>query len=89
MYKLLTFNEMLTPKIVTLLYWLGLISVITTAITTLFGYGYGEFSGFFQRLIMAICILIFGGLIVRIYSELLIVIFKIYENLKKIADRQD
>ncbi|WP_151804269.1 DUF4282 domain-containing protein, partial [Acinetobacter bereziniae] len=45
-------------------------------------------TGFFSRLFSAILIIVFGGLAVRVYSELLIVIFKIHENLKKIADRQ-
>ncbi len=88
MNNLLTLDNMLTPKIVTVLYWLGLIGVIITAFSTLFGFGYGVFAGFFQRLIYAVLILIFGGILVRVYSELLIVIFKIHENLKKIADRQ-
>lgn len=88
MNNLFTLNDMLTPKIVTVLYWIGLIFVIFTALSTLFRYGYGAFYGFGMRLLTAILILVFGGLAVRIYSELLIVIFKIHENLKKIADRQ-
>ncbi|CAM9126982.1 MULTISPECIES: DUF4282 domain-containing protein [Acinetobacter] len=88
MNNLLTLNDMLTPKIVTVLYWLGLIGVVIAALTTLFGFGYGAYTGFFSRLFSAILIIVFGGLAVRVYSELLIVIFKIHENLKKIADRQ-
>lgn len=88
MNNLLTLNQMLTPKIVTVLYWIGIIAVIISAIGTLFGAGYSAYAGFGTRLFTAIMILIFGGLGVRIYSELLIVIFKIHENLKKIADRQ-
>lgn len=88
MNNFFTLNQMLTPKIVTVLYWIGIIAVIISAIGTLFGAGYGAYSGFGTRLFTAIMILIFGGLVVRIYSELLIVIFKIHENLKKIADRQ-
>jgi uncharacterized membrane protein len=88
MNNLFTLNEMLTPKIVTVLYWLGLIAIVISALTTLFGFGYGAYTGFGTRLFTAIMILIFGGLAVRVYSELLIVIFKIHGNLKKIADRQ-
>ena len=88
MNNFFTLNDMLTPKIVTVLYWIGLIFVIFTALSTLIGYGYGAFYGFGMRLLTAILILVFGGLAVRVYSELLIVIFKIHENLKKIADRQ-
>jgi len=88
MNNLLTLNDMLTPKIVTVLYWLGLIGVVIAALSTLFGFGYAAYAGFFSRLISAVLILVFGGLAVRVYSELLIVIFRIHENLKKIADRQ-
>ncbi|AYO55188.1 DUF4282 domain-containing protein [Acinetobacter wuhouensis] len=88
MNNLLTLNDMLTPKIVTVLYWLGLIGVVIAALSTLFGFGYGTYAGFFSSLISAVLILVFGGLAVRVYSELLIVIFRIHENLKKIADRQ-
>jgi hypothetical protein len=87
MNKLFTLNDMLTPKIVTVLYWLGLITVVLTAIVMLFGIGQYQFISFTQRLFLAIATLIGGGLLVRVYSELLIVIFKIHENLKKIADR--
>lgn len=87
MKNLMTLDNMLTPKIVTILYWIGLVSVGLSALGTLFGFG--TYAGFFQRLIFALLILVFGGIFVRIYSELLIVIFKIHENLKKIADRQD
>lgn len=88
MNNLFSLNEMLTPKIVTILYWLGLIGVVIAALSTLFGVGSSAYAGFLMRLITAILILIFGGLAVRVYSELLIVIFKIYENLRKIADRE-
>lgn len=88
MNQLLTLNNMLTPKIVTVLYWIGIVAIVISAISTLFGAGYGAYAGFGTRLFTAIMILIFGGLAVRIYSELLIVIFRIHENLKKIADRQ-
>lgn len=88
MNNLLTLDNMLTPKIVTVLYWIGIISVIIMALSTLFGFGYGAYAGMGKRLITAVLILLFGGIMVRVYSELLIVIFKIHENLKKIADRQ-
>lgn len=88
MNQLLTLNNMLTPKIVTVLYWIGIIGMIIMALSTLFGFGYGAYTGIGKRLITAVLILVFGCIMVRVYSELLIVIFKIHENLKKIADRQ-
>ena len=75
------FDSMLTPKIIIFIYWLGLISVVVGAVGTMFsGYGGGFWSG--------LCILLFGLLGTRIWCELLIVLFKINENLQKVANRQ-
>lgn len=48
--------------------------------------GYGGFS--FLTLVMGLGIIIGGGIATRIFCELLIVIFKIHENLKIVADKQ-
>lgn len=75
----LFFNTMLTPKIILLVYWLGLLGVIASGLYTLL-------SGSFIIGLLSIV----GGVIgVRIWCELLIVMFKIHENLKRIADKQD
>jgi len=75
------FDSMLTPKIITLLYWAGLIGVIVCGVAAMFGvFGMGLWSG------LAVLI---GGLIgIRLWCELLIVMFKINENLKTVAARQ-
>ncbi|MGE4406170.1 DUF4282 domain-containing protein [Pseudomonas sp.] len=75
------FDAMLTPKIITLLYWVGLLAVIVCGIAAMFG----AFGGGFW---FGLAILV-GGLVgTRLWCELLIVMFKINENLKKIAIRQ-
>lgn len=72
------FDSMLTPKIITFVYWLMLLSVIVGGIGFMFVPNVG---GFFKGLAILI-----GGLIaVRIWCELLIVIFKINENAHLIA----
>jgi hypothetical protein len=75
------FDSMLTPKIIIFIYWLGLISVVIGAIGTMFSeYGGGFWAG--------LGILLFGLIGTRVWCELLIVLFKINENLQKIANRQ-
>ncbi|CAM3757773.1 DUF4282 domain-containing protein [Rheinheimera salexigens] len=74
------FNSMLTPKIITVVYWLLLISVIISGLGTMFT----GFAGFWQSLV----IIVFGCIGVRIWCELLIVLFKINDNLKNIADKE-
>lgn len=79
--SLLTFDQMITPKIITILYWLGLIGVLFSGITTIFinsAYGGGLLSG--------LAIIIFGGLGVRVSCELIILSFNIYGKLKEIAE---
>lgn len=77
MKEALFFNTMLTPKIITILYWVLLVIVVCSGLYTLFAVSF--WAG----------LLTLAGVIgVRIWCELLIVIFKIHENLKRIADRE-
>ncbi len=83
MKNLFFFDDMITPKIITVVYWLMLIGTVLAGLGAMFS----NFSigSIFQGLIMII-----GGAIgVRIWCELLIVLFKIHENLKKIADKSE
>ncbi|KKO43945.1 membrane protein [Arsukibacterium ikkense] len=80
MRDVLFFDSMLTPKIITFVYWLLLLAVLVSGLGAVFS-GYGSFwSG--------LGILVFGSIGVRIWCELLIVLFKIHENLKKLADKE-
>lgn len=74
------FDSMLTPTIIVFVYWLGLLGVVVGGLTTMFS----DFGGFVQG-----CgILLFGLIGIRIWCELLIVLFKINENLQKIANKE-
>jgi hypothetical protein len=73
---ILYFDKMLTPKIITVVYWLGILGVVLGALAMLFS---GEF-------LYAIGML-FGLLLVRIYCELMIVAFKINESLQVIRNK--
>ena len=80
MRDILFFDSMLTPKIITFVYWLLLFAVLVSGLGAMFT-AYGSFwSG--------LGILVFGSIGVRIWCELLIVLFKIHENLKKLADKE-
>jgi len=84
MKEIFYFEGMLTPKIITLVYWLLLLLVIVSGLSTIFG-GYGGMS--FGKFLMGVGIIVGGGIGARIWCELLIVLFKIHENIKKIADK--
>lgn len=74
MQDLLGFDKMVTPVIIRILYFLGLLGVLGTSIASLFQ----------GRFLMAIGVLVFGAIMVRVYSELLILLFRIHDNLVSI-----
>lgn len=80
MRDVLFFDSMLTPKIITLVYWLLLVVVVISGIGMMFTGGFGSF-------IMGLFTILAGAVGARIWCELLIVLFKINENMKKVADK--
>ena len=83
MKDVLYFDNMLTPKLITFLYWLLLVVAVVSGIGAWFS-GYG---GFFQRLITGLGIMIGGALGARIWCELLIVLFKMNEALQDLRSK--
>lgn len=76
MRDFLFLDVMLTPKIITFIYWLWVVVAIIAGFGLIFT---GSFISGISTLL--------GGIVgARIASELLIVVFKIHENIKKIAD---
>lgn len=80
MKDLLFFEKMVTPKIINIVYWLMLACAVVGGLSAMFSnHGGGFLSGVF--------ILVSGVIIARITCELLIILFKINENMQKIADK--
>lgn len=80
------FDSMLTPKIITFIYWLLLLSAVITGVVTMFS----NYSGLtFFTFIMGMLYMVGGAVGARIWCELLIVLFKIHENLQKIANKPE
>ncbi|HEX9812464.1 MAG TPA: DUF4282 domain-containing protein [Burkholderiales bacterium] len=77
------FDNMLTPKIITFVYWLLLFAVVIGGFGAMFGFGMGGFS--FGSFLKGVFGIVIGAVLVRIWCELLIVLFKINENVQKIA----
>ncbi|SEJ69108.1 protein of unknown function [Variovorax sp. OK605] len=74
MQDLLGFDKMVTPIIIRILYFLGLLGVLVMTVVSLFQ----------GNILPAIGILVFGAIMVRVYSELLILLFRIHDNLVSI-----
>ena len=74
---------MITPKIITFIYWFLLLLVTGYGLKTMFG-GY-EFT--FSNFMMGIVYILFGAVLVRVWCELMIVIFKINDNLQNLKEK--
>ncbi|TDQ37282.1 DUF4282 domain-containing protein [Thiopseudomonas denitrificans] len=86
MKDILFFETMVTPKIITFVYWLLLFFSVVSGLGVMFG-GYGGLS--FTKLLMGLGTIIGGAIGSRIWCELMIVLFKIHENLKTIANKAE
>lgn len=75
------FDSMLTPKIITAVYWLLLALVVMSGLGTMA-------SGMSGSFFMGLGIILFGAIGVRIWCELLIVLFKINDNLKRMVENK-
>jgi len=78
-HHLLYFDTMITPKIITFVYWALLVAVLGFGLSYMFG-GWGGFT--FAKFVTGLLIIAGGAITVRVWCELLIVIFKINENLQ-------
>lgn len=76
--KILFFDEMLTPKLIRLAYWLGLLTVVWITLGDLFSNG---FFGFFETIVR----FVIGVIAVRVGAELVMVLFKLHENSAQIV----
>ncbi|MBN2655144.1 MAG: DUF4282 domain-containing protein [Nitrospirae bacterium] len=82
MKEILFLNSLLTPRLITVLYWIMLLIVLVSGLSIAFN------PQSFSAFLFGILTIIGGVISVRVFCELLIVIFKIHDNTKKIADRQ-
>ena len=79
---LLFFDAMLTPKIITFVYWLALLGAVIGGIGSMFAFRLS-----FASFMTGIGVMIGGALAARIGCELLIVLFKINEHTHTLANR--
>jgi len=77
MEDFLKFRKMLTPLIIQIVFWIGVVVAVISGLVQMFS---GE--SFLYGLVM----ILIGPIIVRIYCELLIVIFSINDTLRETRD---
>ena len=80
----LFFDAMLTPKVVTVVYWLLLVTAVIAGLGSMFYMGFQYMS--FGTFVRGLAITIGGAIGARIWCELVIVLFKLNENVQRIAN---
>jgi len=85
--NVLYFDAMLTPKVITVVYWLLLLGSVIAGLGSLIytGFQYMTFGGFMR----AIGITLGGAIASRIWCELMIVLFKLNENMQRLVASSD
>ncbi len=76
-----SFRKMVTPVIIEILFWVGVIICIVAGLIMI---GLGVKANLAQSVLSGVLLLIFGPLAVRVYCEILIVFFRINETLTEI-----
>jgi len=80
---MLSFETMITPKVIKVLYWIGIVAVILTGLGAIIG-GLNSYNGG-AIVFSGVLTVLIGPIVVRIYCELMILLFNIYEKLCDIA----
>jgi hypothetical protein len=73
--EFLSFHSMLTPIIIQIIFWIGVAACIITGVIFIA-------TGYAQGLL----IIFLGPVVVRLYCEILIIFFRINDNLEEIKD---
>lgn len=74
----LHFDEMITPTLIRIGYWLSLVAVLIAGLGRAFEGGFGHF-------VSGIVFMVVGAIIARVLAELVILIFKIQEDIETVA----
>ena len=85
MSDFLTFRRMVTPVIIQILFWIGVAITVIAGLVLIFVGGPNMSGG--QAVLSGIVTVVLGPIFVRIYAELLIILFRINETLTDISNQ--
>ncbi|TVR42451.1 MAG: DUF4282 domain-containing protein [Planctomycetota bacterium] len=83
MKEYLNFNKMITPTFIQILFWLGVVACVIAGLVMIVT-GYEA-----MQKVAGLLTIVIGPLVVRIYAELMLVIFKIHGNLNAMRVHQE
>lgn len=82
MKKFLNFDQMITPMIIKVVFWIAVALMIIGGLFYI-GVGMTTYNGQ-EGVIVGILMIVFGPLMARVYCELIMITFKLYESLNEI-----
>ena len=82
----LSFNTMITPTIIKVIFWIGVGFSVVSGLVQIFAGIASNFGGGVQ-VFMGLLTIVVGPLVTRIYCELLILFFKMQETLHEINEK--
>jgi len=85
MEDFLKFRKMITPLIIQILFWVGVAGSVIAALVMMAS-SFGRFGGGAGQFLGGLIFLVVGPVLVRVYTELLILFFRINETLTEIRD---
>ncbi|MGY4688568.1 DUF4282 domain-containing protein [Salibacterium sp. K-3] len=88
MNNFLNFNTMITPVIIKVIFWIGVVLSIIGGLIQFFIGMTADFGGGGQ-VFLGLLTIVLGPLFTRIYCELLIIFFKMQESLHQINGKLD
>ncbi|MDQ0215317.1 prepilin signal peptidase PulO-like enzyme (type II secretory pathway) [Oikeobacillus pervagus] len=83
MNRFLNFDTMITPTLIKLLFWIGVIFSVISGLAIIFAGIAAPFGGG-MAVLSGLVTMVAGPLLTRVYCELLIVFFKMHDTLKNI-----
>lgn len=82
-----SFRKFITPSIITIIFWIGVVASVISGLVMFVG-AFGRYGGGAAAALMGLLTIVIGPLVARIYCELIILGFKIYDTLIEIRDAQ-
>ncbi len=83
MEEYLSFRKMITPIIIQILFWIGVALCVIMGLAGIVG-GIGAGSG--VVVLTSVLMILIGPIFVRVYCELIIIMFRIHDVLTEIRD---
>lgn len=85
MGRIFNFDKMITPIMIKILFWIGILVAVLSGFFMI-GFGIVSKNSSYTPIIFGLISLFLGPIIIRVYCEILIIIFKMQESVVQILD---